>query len=93
MNIFDSLKTFGGNWKVKSQRPFTEEEIAAVNSASVVASQYGSSICFLMKSGITHYIPLSNTSNLNVGDPVDISKASLLTLSREGSKDINRVAI
>lgn len=93
MNIFNSLQTYGGKWNVKSERNFDPEEIAAVKSATVVASQYGSSVCFFMKSGSTHYIPLSNTSDLAVGDTVDITKAKLLTLSREGNEDINRVAI
>lgn len=91
MNIFDSLKIFGGNWKVVNSRNFDAEEIAAVKSANVVASQYGKSVCFFMKSGITHYIPLSTNSLKKVGDPVDLQTAKLLTLHREGSDNINRV--
>lgn len=91
MNIFDSLQNYGGKWNVVASRAFAPEEQAAVKSASVVVSDYGKSVCFLMVAGGNTYIPLSNTSNLEVGDPVDIKSAKLLTLHRDGNKDINRV--
>lgn len=91
MNIFSGLNVYGDSWKVSSSRSFSPEEIAAVNSAEVVASEYGNSVCFMMKGGGKTYIPLSNDSSLAPGDKVDISTAELLTLSRSGSDDINRV--
>jgi len=91
MNIFQSLQVYGGSWNVTASRDFDAEEIAAVDRAEVVASEYGNSVCFFMKSGGQTYIPLSNTSNLSVGDKVDLTKAQLLTLHRDGSADINRV--
>ena len=89
--VFDSLTKYADNWKVVSERAFNSEEIAAVKSASVVSSQYGSSVCFLMKSGGQTYIPLSRDSELAVGDSVDLSQAKLLTLHRDGDSDIIRV--
>ena len=91
MNIFAGLQVYGGSWNVTASRSFEAEEIAAVKSASVVSSEYGKSVCFLMKSGGQTYIPLSNQSSLNVGDEVDLSKAKVLTLHRDGSEDINRI--
>lgn len=93
MNIFASLRQYAGKWSVKSSREFTDEEKAAVTSAEVVASKegYGNSVCFFMSSGTQTFIPLSNTSHLNVGDNVDLSKAKLLTLERAGEADIYRV--
>ena len=76
-----------------ASRNFDAEEIAAVRKAEVVSSQYGSSVCFFMKSGGQTYIPLSNQSSLAVGDDVDLSKAKLLTLHRDGDGDIMRVDI
>lgn len=93
MNIFSSLRVYAGKWMQKASRAFSQEEIDAVQSATVVDSQYGSSVCFLMKAGGTTFIPLSNTSSLAVGDTVDLNKAQLLTLGREGDKDIYRVSI
>ena len=46
-----------------------------------------------MQGGGITFIPLSNDSTLGVGDSVDLSKAQLLTLSKEGEADINRVKI
>lgn len=93
MNIFSSLKTYAEKWSVKTSRNFTQEEIDAVDHASVVDSNYGSSVCFFMKGGGQTFIPLSNNSSLGVGDDVDLSKASLLTLERKGETDIYRVEI
>ena len=93
MNIFAGLQVYGGSWNVVGSRSFSPEEVAAVKSAQVVASEYGNSVCFFMVSGGQTYIPLSNTSSLTVGDSVDISKAKLLTLHRDGSDDITRVEI
>lgn len=91
MNIFSSLRVYAGKWAVKASRAFTKEEIDAVDNAVVVDSQYGSSVCFFMKSGGQTFIPLSNTSALSVGDSVNLASAKLLTLGREGEADIYRV--
>lgn len=91
MNIFSSLKTYAGKWAVKASRAFSSEEIDAVDHAAVVDSQYGNSVCFFMKAGGQTFIPLSTNSSLNIGDSVDLSKASLLTLERAGEADIYRV--
>ena len=93
MNIFNSIRVYAGKWQVKDSRAFSQEEIDAVDKASVVDSQYGLSVCFFLKSGGQSFIPLSSTSSLNVGDAVNLSAAKLLTLSREGDDDILRVEI
>lgn len=93
MNIFSTLKTYAGKWSVKSSRAFTTEEIAAVQSATVVPSQYGNSVCFMMVGGGQTYIPLANDATVGVGETVDMSKAKLLTLEKSGESDINRVSI
>ena len=51
MNIFSSLRVYAGKWMLKASRAFTQEEQDAVSSATVVPSQYGNSVCFMMKSG------------------------------------------
>ena len=93
MNIFSTLRTYAGKWSVKFSRNFTEEEIAAVKSATVVPSQYGTSVCFMMVGGGQTYIPLANDATVGVGEPIDLAKAKLLTLEKEGESDINRVSI
>lgn len=91
MNIFSSLRMYAGKWNLKSSRAFNPEEIAAVASATVVPSQYGNSVCFLMKGGGQTYIPLSQNSSKGVGDTIDLSQAKLLTLEKQGEADILRV--
>ena len=93
MNIFSTLRTYVGKWSVKSSRAFTQEEIQAVESATVVPSQYGNSVCFMMVGGGQTYIPLANDATVGVGESIDLTKAKLLTLEKEGESDINRVSI
>lgn len=89
--IFDKLAVYGGSWNVVNSRNFEADEIAAVKKAQIVASEYGNSVCFFMKSGGQTYIPLSTQSSLGVGDIVDLSSAKILTLHRDGSDDITRI--
>ena len=93
MNIFAGLQVYAGKWDVVDSRSFNDEEKAMISNAEVVASEYGNSVCFFMKAGGLTYIPLSNQSSLTVGDTVDINKAKLLTLHRDGSDDITRIDI
>jgi hypothetical protein len=92
MNIFSSLRVYAGKWSVKETKQFSQEEIDLVDKAEVVDSQYGQSVCFFMKSGGMTYIPLDQNSSRATGDTVDLSKASLVTLSKQGEADIYRVS-
>lgn len=93
MNIFSNLQVYAGKWSVKSSRSFTNEEIALVESAVVVPSTYGNSVMFTMKAGGQTYIPLANDAKVGVGEYIELSKASLLTLEKSGEADIVRVSI
>lgn len=93
MNIFSTLKTYVGKWSVKSSRAFDAEEINAVKQAVVVPSQFGNSVMFTMVAGGQTYIPLSNDATVGVGEVIDLSKAQILTLSKDGESDIVRVNI
>ena len=91
MNIFSALRVYAGKWSESAKRVFSQDEIDAVASATVVDSQYGQSVCFMMTSGGQTYIPLDQNSSKATGDTVDLSKAELVTLSRQGEADIYRV--
>lgn len=91
MNIFSNLKVYGGKWSVKSSRTFSQEELALVEKAQVVESQYGSSCCFFMKNGTTMFIPMSQDAKSDVGDMVDLQTAEILTLEKQGEVDITRI--
>ena len=91
MNIFSALRVYAGKWNEKAVRNFSSDEIAAVQEAIVVDSQYGQSVCFFMVSGGQTYIPLDQSSSRATGDTVDLSKAELVTLCKQGEADIYRV--
>lgn len=91
MNIFAKVKLYASKWKQTGRRPFSPDEIAAVERTEVVASQYGNSVCFFMKQGGMAYIPLSKESTLGIGESIDMNNAKLLTLSKQGEDDILRV--
>ena len=91
MNIFNALRIYAGKWSEKDAREFSSDEVAAVEQAKVVESNFGFSVCFIMKSGGQTYIPLDQNSSLGVDDLVDLTKAKLITLSRPGENDIYRV--
>lgn len=84
---------YATKWQETDCRNFTSEEIAAVEHAEVVASQYGNSVCFFMVEGGQCYIPLDRDSTLGVGESVDLHAAKLKTLSKQGEDDIMRVSI
>ena len=91
MNIFKALKVYAGKWQVSNKRAFSDEEVNAVDTAKVVTSQYGLSVCFMMKGGGMTYIPLDQNSSLSEGDVVNLKSAELITLHRDGDDDIYRV--
>lgn len=93
MNIFSNLQVYAGKWAEKSRRSFSQEEINAVDNTVVVSSNYGLSVCFFMKSGGQTFIPLSTDATVGLGESVDLQKASLITLSKQGESDIIRVSI
>lgn len=93
MNIFASLKVYAGKWSEKETREFSAEEIEAIAMAVVVPSQYGNSVQFIRKEGGMSFIPLDQNSNVGIGEMIDLTKARLVTLEKEGEANIYRVRI
>ena len=93
MNIFSSLRVYIEKWSVKESRNFTNEEIALVSQAVVVASEYGNSVQFTMVSGGLTFIPLDRNSDCAIGEVIDLTKAKLTTLGKNGEADIYRITI
>jgi hypothetical protein len=93
MNIFSALRVYAGKWSEKKVESFNAEEIALVDRAEVVESQYGLSVCFFMKAGGQSYIPLDQNSSAAIGDTIDLTKAKVVTLCKQGENDIFRVRI
>ena len=90
-NLFETLTKYGEKWQVRESRQFTAEEINAISRNTIVSSEFGLSVCFYLKSGGCSFIPLSNTSKKGIGESIDMTTAKVLTLGREGEKDIHRV--
>lgn len=93
MSIFSNSKSYAGNWNVKSVTPIPQDDIDNIKSAHVVNSQYGLSVCFLMKAGNMFFIPVDKNSNVNPGDNVDLSQAKVVTFERQGDADIQKIRI
>lgn len=91
MNLFSSLRVYGGKWAEKASRKFTQDELALVTKAKVVESQYGNSCCFFMANGTTMYVPMSTDSKSGVGDIINLNEAEIVTLEKAGEKDIQRI--
>ena len=80
-------------WKISNSRHLTNEEILAISSNRVVKSQYGLSVEFSMKKGGAIYIPLLNKNKLSENAEINLQEAQILTLSKEGEKDIYRIEV
>ena len=95
MGILDSLRLYRGKWEESDRSNFSAAEISEISSAKVVASDFGHSVCFLLKSGGMKFMPVSNSSKVatSVGDEVNLEKCQVVTLSREGDADIQRIEI
>jgi hypothetical protein len=86
-NVFSTLASYAGNWKVIGSRKFNSEELSQIDRAEVMASknyENSVSVCFFMKNGTRHYIGLGQNSSAQVGDTLDVNNATLLTLERNG---------
>lgn len=92
MSILSNLRVYiASKWEVSSSEKLSKEDIKNIDSIEVVDSEFGLSACFHLKSGGQSYMPLSKDSELSVGDEIDPKDAKILTLSREGDKDIYRL--
>lgn len=88
---FSKLQEYDAKWQQVDSRSFNERDKSLIASARVVNSDYGYSVCFLMKSGKNTYVPLSKMSSLLPGDAVDLDSAKIITLAKEGNEDIYRI--
>ena len=93
MSIFSNLRVYAGKWSVKETRDFTADEVSQVSQAVVVPSQYGNSVQFTMVTGGLTFIPLDQNSNCAIGEVIDLTKAKLTTLGKNGEADIYRITI
>lgn len=81
-------------WIIKETRIFSHDELEYIENTKIVSGKHGYSIKFLLKNGITRYLPvLYSNNNLNNGDSVNISSCTLVVLSSREQNDIINVII
>lgn len=93
MSIFDSLKRYQGAWKISATKSLAEElgtYAADLKGMEVIPSEYGLSIEFDF-GAYKNYIPLSNESNLEIGETPRVEDLNIITLVREGDAPISRI--
>lgn len=88
-----SIQHVAEQWKITNVRPFSDAEINSVADTRVVKTQYGLSVEFSFKQGGVKYIPLMGKDKLPVDAKLNLQKAKIVTLSREGETDIYRIDI
>lgn len=104
MGIWDALKTYDSEWEELNNRPFSEDEIEAIDHAVVYPGRYSTSMEFYVKNTDPwkkKYIPLepSSANNVAIGDVIDLHNMLLVQCKYVGSdaakagKIINRIRI
>lgn len=85
MNIFEGLQV-GRPWQVRNRRFLTPWEYLQVVSATVVQSQFGYSVEFLLKNGKQSKVPLSTKCYADglEGTVIDPCSIKVLTLEKDG---------
>lgn len=89
-NLFDLIKLYASEWTEVNSRKFTEAECKAVQGATVVASQFGKSVCFLFVNG-KRYIPLEPTADVAIGDTLAVEKLQVVALKYSGTNTQQKV--
>lgn len=86
-----SLKKYQDTWEEVSREKFDAEDIASIESAEVVASQWGLSVKITWKSGDVSFLPISQrVEEPVIGQQVDPAKCFLVTL-RRGAKTCEKI--
>ena len=91
MGFLKTLKQYKAKWQETKREPFDKEDRESIEEAYVVQGDYGLNVCFIMKGGAYTYVPLSRDSKLRVNDHVDVNTAVVITLSKPGENDIQRI--
>lgn len=93
MGILSSLQVYGHEkWQVSNISSFSEEELKTIKNCLVVASQFGNSLCLMLKGGLMSYLPVSRDQESVVGQEVKPEDVKVITLSCKGEKSIFKAA-
>lgn len=94
MGFLDSLRSYEGSWSETTREKLSASDVKSVDSIIVVEKiqDWGTStsMCFIMKSGVKKFVPLSRDSSLEEGDEVKPESVEIITLERDGNEPIYR---
>lgn len=90
-NILAGIRTYVPGWSVKRVEKFSNEELGMIRCAKVVSSAYGLSCRLDLISGNIGFIPLSNDSDMCVGDEISPKDVTIVILEKPGCTDIQRM--
>jgi hypothetical protein len=90
-SLMEYVKKYSSTFKIKEVRPFAEDEIKKVWSATVVVEKDVNKLRLLLWNSIVVFIEMQEGSTAKEGDVVDLKKAVLIILEREGDDDRVRV--
>lgn len=85
------LKKYQDTWTEVSRAKFESDDIDAIESMEVVASQWGISVKITWIDGEVSFVPCSKeVDDVCIGDTVDPAKCFLVTLKR-GDKTCEKI--
>lgn len=93
-NLFSGLVKYAGKWEVVGQpQKLDNEDLAELQPmATVTKSTWGKSFCFVTKVGnYQMFIPADGSVEVPIGSKVPIKDVEIITLHKDGEKDIQRV--
>ena len=99
MSFLDLIKIYKSEWEEVNVRKFDSKECQAISEATVVASKYGKSVCFVIPGKGKGFIPLEPIARAEIGDKLDPRDLELVNLKYIGDDptqvktDIMRVRI
>ena len=91
MSIFSS-RIYFGKYSETDRHVVKKEDLDGYESAELKPSEFGMSVCLVLKSGGKEFIPVGKNSKPVTDVSLDkMVGATVITLSRDGDKDIKRI--
>lgn len=82
MTFLDAVKKYSEQYEVAYTSALSEGELKQMASAEVSQGTYGLSVRIHLLGGSTCYFPVSQDTVCSVGDPVDLTKVTMIVLTR-----------
>lgn len=90
--FFAKAQAYTKNWTAVKTWKFDQGDLDFIEAAEVVIGNYGPAVMCHRKDGMATFINIDTRSNYEVGQQVDLSKATMVDYS-DGSRTINKILI